>query len=130
MGLFRWFTKNWANTQEPTHSDLSPLRLPLSSCEVRARILAKIAAGVSGWRLESESDASGRIHLTRRTTVCRFVDDVWLTLTETENGQGTRLDAESRSRVGVGDLGQNRRNILELWAVLRHEFALSQGTDR
>src|ERR1700722_607121 len=29
VGLIRWFTKNWANTHEPTHKDLAPISLPL-----------------------------------------------------------------------------------------------------
>ena len=130
MGLLRWFTRNWANTVEPTHADLVPLRVPLPEREVRSRIVAKIAAGVPGWRVEDAKDSAGRIHLTRRTRICRFVDDVWLTLTPEEEGQVTRIDAESRSRVGVGDLGQNRRNIMELWSLLRQEFAVSGETCR
>jgi uncharacterized protein (DUF1499 family) len=45
------------------------------------------------------------------------VDDVRLTLTP--GTDGTVVHAESRSRVGLGDLGQNRRNILELWRAIR-----------
>jgi uncharacterized protein (DUF1499 family) len=59
---------------------------------------------------------AGTAHLTRRTRVLRFTDDVRLSLTPGDGG--TVVHAESRSRIGVGDLGQNRRNILELWAAL------------
>jgi uncharacterized protein (DUF1499 family) len=46
-----------------------------------------------------------------------FVDDVALRFVPA--GPGTLVHAESKSRVGVGDLGQNRRNILELWDAIR-----------
>jgi uncharacterized protein (DUF1499 family) len=58
------------------------------------------------------------MHLTRTTRLLRFVDDVHLTF-EPGPGGTTRVHAQSQSRVGVGDFGQNRRNILELWQDLR-----------
>ena len=73
--MIRWFTKNWANTEEPTHGDLTPLVLP-------AEAVQRVRAVV---------------------------------------GELPRWHAESRSRVGVGNLGQNRRHILEPWAAFRAE---------
>jgi uncharacterized protein (DUF1499 family) len=46
-----------------------------------------------------------------------FVDDVVITVESA--GPGSICHAASKSRVGIGDLGQNRRNILELWAAIR-----------
>jgi uncharacterized protein (DUF1499 family) len=114
MGLFRWFTTNWANTTEPTHTDLTPLVLPLSPAEAIERVRF-VAAGLPSWRVESADD--GVLHLTRRTRVFGFVDDVVLRFVPA--GPGTLIHAESKSRVGVGDLGQNRRNILELFSAVR-----------
>lgn len=114
MGLLRWFTKNWANTEEPTHRDLAPLVLPVPPAEAAARVRAAVAR-LPRWN-EEPSDAPGRLRLTRRTRTVGFVDDVTLTLAPA--GPGTRVDAASRSRVGTGDLGQNRRNILELWGAI------------
>jgi uncharacterized protein (DUF1499 family) len=45
------------------------------------------------------------------------VDDIRLRFEPTSSD--TRVQAESRSRVGVGNFGQNRRNILELRAALK-----------
>jgi len=112
MGLLRWFTKNWANTTEPTHADLAPLRLPGPVADVTARL--KVAGQVSGWRLKGESPDG--LHFVRRTRVFRFADDIRLTLRA--EGAVVRVDAESRSRLGKGDFGQNRRNIRELWATV------------
>ena len=117
MGLLRWFTKNWANTTEPTHADLAPLDLP--SVDVAAAI-TKVESAIRtlpNWAIESVDAATGKLHLTRKTGVVRFVDDIRLTLENTATG--VQVHADSRSRVGTGDLGQNRRNILELWSVLR-----------
>ena len=115
MGLFRWFTKNWANTQGPSHPDLAPLVLPLPPAEAVGRVKSAVA-GLPHWRVES-SDAAGELHLTRRTRLMKFVDDVKLRFLPA--GPGCLIHAESKSRVGVGDFGQNRRNILELWDAIR-----------
>jgi uncharacterized protein (DUF1499 family) len=116
MGLVRWFTRNWANTTEPTHPDMTPMTLLASVPEAVAAI-ERAVAGKPRWRVIASDPTAGTMHLTRRTTVFRFVDDVRLTFVPDPGG--CRVHAESRSRVGVGDLGQNRRNILELWAALK-----------
>src|SRR5262245_37150866 len=110
----RWFTKNWANTHEPTHPDLYPLTVPRSP-EASAEVVKKAVATLPRWRVESE--APGELKLTRRTRLFRFVDDITVTIKSA--GTGAIIHAASKSRVGIGDLGQNRRNILELWAAIR-----------
>ncbi len=72
------------------------------------------AATRPNWSFESREQSGDEVHvhLTHRTAVLRFVDDIHVRLTE-EDG-GTRVDAESRSRFGKGDLGQNPRNLREL----------------
>jgi uncharacterized protein (DUF1499 family) len=114
MGLFHWFTTNWANTTEPTHRDLAPVVVPLPP-EEAVELVRKAVGTLPGWRVESE--APGELKLTRRTRVFGFVDDVTVALKNA--GPGTMIHAASKSRVGKGDLGQNRRNILELWAAIR-----------
>ncbi|HVK18989.1 MAG TPA: DUF1499 domain-containing protein [Fimbriiglobus sp.] len=113
--MVRWLTRNWANTCEPSHPDLGPLTLPGPPADVARRIEAA-ARALPRWRIVSIDPVAGTAHLTRRTRVLRFTDDVRLSLTPGDGG--TVVHAESRSRIGVGDLGQNRRNILELWAAL------------
>jgi uncharacterized protein (DUF1499 family) len=109
-----WFTTNWANTHEPTHPGLYPLTVPLSPDAV-PELVRKAVATLSRWRVESE--APGELKLTRRTRLFRFVDDISVTIKSA--GPGAILHAASKSRIGIGDLGQNRRNILELWAAIR-----------
>lgn len=115
MSLLRWMTKNWANTTEPTHADLKPLFLSGDLAAVQER-LSQIVGKLPRWSVLA-ADQPGKLHLTRRTRTIRFVDDIWLTLTPTESG--IRIDAESRSRLGKGDLGQNRRNILEIFREIQ-----------
>jgi uncharacterized protein (DUF1499 family) len=120
MGMTQWFTTNRANTRDPSHADLRPLALPGPPADA-ARRIATAVESLPRWRVESADLAGASVHLTRRTRVWGFVDDVRLALAPA--GGGTVVHAESQSRVGVGDLGQNRRNILELWAALRQHAA-------
>jgi uncharacterized protein (DUF1499 family) len=114
MGLVRWFTHNVADTAIPTHPDLKPLELSINVTELLARISATPMSRYSVERIDHQAQ---QIHLVRRTRLFRFADDVYLTWSEMPGG--IRLDARSQSRIGKGDLGQNRRNILELFNKLR-----------
>ncbi len=114
MGLLRWLTKNSANTHEPTHGGLHPVTL-LVTPGAAAELVRRAVASMRRWRVESASP--GELRLTRRTRVIGFVDDVTVTIEPA--GPGAIIHAASKSRVGVGDLGQNRRNILELWVAIQ-----------
>lgn len=117
MGILRGLTKNWANTMEPTHSDLAPLTIARSPDDVRL-LINDVLAARRNWTIESRHGDD--LHLVRSTRV-GFQDDIRLHLHPTDSG--TLIHAESRSRVGKGDLGQNRRNILELFAALRKQLS-------
>jgi uncharacterized protein (DUF1499 family) len=119
MELIRWFAKNWANTQEPTHKDLTPLVVPLT-LDPAIELVKKAVAALPHWQVE-ESPVPEELRLTRRTRLIRFVDDILVTFKSA--GPGTMIHAASKSRVGVGDLGQNRRNILELWEAISHKLS-------
>ena len=114
MGLLRGFTKNWANTTEPTHPDLSPLAVPVGPPDATGLVRAAVRT-LPRWAVAESTP--NRLHLTRRTRLWRFTDDITVTLTAAP--VGTLIHAESRSRVGKGDLGQNRRNIRELFRAIR-----------
>lgn len=88
--------------------------LPGPVGDARARLLQGAAGLPPRWRIV---DSSGPIvWLTRTTRLFRFVDDVYLLLEP--RGDSVALLARSASRIGNGDLGQNRRNLAELWDVL------------
>lgn len=109
MGLFTWATRNWAETSD-NDPKLAPLLLPLPREQASAHIRTTIE-NMPRWQVLS-FDANG-IKATRRTRLFRFVDDVSIRL-EAASDASTRVHVHSQSRVGKGDLGQNRRNIIEL----------------
>jgi uncharacterized protein (DUF1499 family) len=117
MSLLRWFTRNWADTDEPGDPALAPVDLPLSSPDTLDRLAAAVRS-LPRWAVTSQDAAAGTLHATRRTRLYRFVDDVHVRL-EPLPGGGTRVHARSKSRVGIGDFGQNRRNLLELFGALK-----------
>jgi uncharacterized protein (DUF1499 family) len=77
----------------------------------RARIVAAIGR-LPRWRLLS--DSGDVLWATRTTRLFRFVDDIYIGIEA--SGPGSIVRVRSASRVGRSDLGQNRRNIAELWA--------------
>jgi uncharacterized protein (DUF1499 family) len=117
MSFFSWASRNWADTDEGKDPTLTPLDLPLSLAEALARIEAAIAA-LPRWQVVSTDTAAGIIKATRRTRLFRFIDDVTIRL-ESLSDTVTGIHARSQSRVGKGDLGQNRRNLLELLRKVR-----------
>jgi uncharacterized protein (DUF1499 family) len=79
-----------------------------------AERVVQVIGTIRGWRLVGRCD--GVVQATRTTRLFRFVDDVSILLEPVAGG--TALSARSGSRVGRGDLGQNRRNLAELWRAL------------
>jgi uncharacterized protein (DUF1499 family) len=116
MSLLHWFTRNWADTDEPGNSELAPVELPLPAGEALGRVEAAVRS-LPRWQVETVDAAGGMVQATRRTQLLRFVDDVTIRLEPVASG--TRVHARSQSRVGFADFGQNRRNVQELLAHLK-----------
>src|SRR5690348_4738197 len=116
MTLLRWFTRNWADTDEPGNAALAPLDLPLPPAEALHRVEGVLRA-LPRWQVEAVDPAAGTLRATHRTRLWGFADDVTVRLEP--RTLGTRVHARSRSRVGFADFGQNRRNLLELLGALR-----------
>jgi uncharacterized protein (DUF1499 family) len=114
--------QNWADTTPPSHPDLGPLTLGLPAASVWQSVLDAIRS-LPRWRIESQDESSGIIRATRRTRLFRFVDDV--TIRVETLADGARVHARSQSRVGKGDLGQNRRNLLEFFAAVKRHMGRS-----
>jgi uncharacterized protein (DUF1499 family) len=74
---------------------------------------ALTVAGGLGWNIASASD--GRIEATATTRLMRFKDDVVICIRNIRhhgaNGDGSRLDIRSASRIGSSDFGANARRI-------------------
>ncbi|MEM9368665.1 MAG: DUF1499 domain-containing protein [Planctomycetota bacterium] len=134
-----WTTNFAAWTDEASDASMQPLRLPNRPPELSQRI-ARWAGQQPAWKVldfgasatvkttESghvDADAEStekimRLHLTRTTPLFRFVDDIHVTLEAVGTSEAPRtiVRAESKSRVGKGDLGQNPRNLRELRSAL------------
>ncbi len=117
---------NWAAT-DYAHRDSGqhPVVTKLAPGEV-IQELRRIVPERRGWRIVAITADDGkpvaesdlvRAHLVRTTLIFRFQDDVNLTIAR--NDGTTTVKATSRSRVGVGDLGQNPRNLREILVPLR-----------
>lgn len=101
-------------------------RLRPLTCKQTPRELAdavRRAAGAGArWNVVDEKADGDHItlHLTHATRLFRFIDDIVVRISPTESG--SELSAESQSRVGKGDLGQNPRNLRELLDRVRAEL--------
>lgn len=94
-------------------SRLRPHVYPLSPVQT-AHAVVDAVEQMPRWEVIAGRD--GVIWATRRTRVFQSVDDVYLLLLPTHDS--TAIFARSASRTGLYDLGQNRRNLGELWAAL------------
>ena len=74
---------------------------------VREALFTAIASRPDKWAIDSADSTPERIHATVK--VLNFTDDVQVDLQS--EGDGTRVNARSHSRVGKGDFGENRRHI-------------------
>ena len=83
--------------------------------QVRTRILDVIDT-LPRWHVAGTNGAV--VWVTRTTRLFRFVDDLFILIEP--RGDSSVVLVRSASRVGKGDLGQNRRNIAELWIALAH----------
>jgi uncharacterized protein (DUF1499 family) len=97
------------------HADpaLRPHQFPASVAEVRGRVISAVLS-LPRWQVQ---DTTGAVLWVMRTTrLFRFVDDLYILVEPRDSGSAVLV--RSASRVGEGDLGQNRRNIIELWTAL------------
>lgn len=81
-------------------------------------VAGDVVAGDRDWRIV-ELDPPGHmawlVHYTKRM---RFADDVVVRVYALPDGRSS-LRAVSRSRIGIGDFGQNARNLTDLVSRLR-----------
>ena len=116
MGLVRWLTQSLADTDEATHRDLGPIKLAGRRGE--SFLLVSYELGrLPRWHVEATEGKTYTIRATKRRHFRRAADDVTLRITS-DKGE-TWLHAASRGSGMVGDFGRNRRNILELFSMLR-----------
>lgn len=105
-GLYR----NWVSTTPDAGNP--DLRTRLYGCGPGKVFdhVKKLAGKRRGWKIVEADLDDGILKIEARTLIFRFVDDVTIRVHPAPGG-GTLLDMESRSRVGVGDLGTNARRV-------------------
>lgn len=94
--------------QQQSYPDLVPIvvALPPDQAFEQAK---RAAESLPGWQVTSADAATGRIEATDTSRIFHFVDDVVIRVRP--DGAGSRIDMRSRSRDGLGDLGQNARRV-------------------
>ncbi|WP_146534706.1 DUF1499 domain-containing protein [Rubripirellula reticaptiva] len=123
QSIIRGMTQNHAELNDKADDPtLRPIRSTGSPSEVADRITDWVNTQ-SNWQIISRDspNESGEIalHLTRTTGLFQFVDDIHVRVVDDDNRGASRIEAESQSRVGKGDLGQNARNLRELTGAFR-----------
>jgi len=103
------YDPSFAAQQTAAYPEIRPLIVELPPAEVFPKMLA--AAKVMDWAIVSSDQASGRIEATATVPWWGFKDDIVVVMSP--NGNGTRVDVRSKSRVGKSDLGVNAERIQE-----------------
>lgn len=127
LAILFWQVDDWRrdlSTNEARTDDdapqeaLRPIDTPLSPAEV-AYLVEETVRTLPRWQQQARTQHDARItyHFIRTTPLMRFKDDIHLAIEP--HAAGSRITAESRSRLGRGDLGQNPRNLKEILAPLR-----------
>jgi uncharacterized protein (DUF1499 family) len=97
-----------AAEQARGYPDIHPLVLPATPPGA-AFARARDAAREAGWTIVAADSAAGRVEATATTGWFGFKDDVVVRIRP--EGQGSRVDVRSVSRVGTSDVGTNARRI-------------------
>jgi uncharacterized protein (DUF1499 family) len=104
-----------AAQQKKAYPDIAPVRLAMPAD--RAFTLAMEQAHKAGWTIVASDPTQGRIEATDRTGWYGFTDDVVLRVEA--DGNGSRLDIRSHSRLGHGDRGKNAERIRAYLSAVR-----------
>lgn len=101
--------ENWRRIHTQAYGDLGPITVDGPVPEVTAAAVR--LARESGWEIAGSDPANGHVEATASVSYIRFRDDVVIRIVPVGDGNQSRVDMRSVSRVGVGDLGVNARRI-------------------
>ena len=87
--------------------DIAPIQSDLTPAEAFAK--SRDIAQTMGWEIVAEGTDILRYEATARTPVYHFVDDIVVVVTP--EGESSRIDIRSVSRIGRGDRGVNAARI-------------------
>ena len=103
------YDPSFAAQQTKAYPQVKPLIVRLPPAEVFPKM--HDAAKAMDWAIVASDPATGRIEATATVPWWGFKDDIVAVMTP--DGEGTRIDVRSKSRVGKGDLGVNAERIEE-----------------
>ncbi len=114
--LVRPFSTNEVSTDESGwYPEIEPHRYDLPADEVFEAAREAIR-GRDRWEIVESDDQGRRLDVEVTTEMMEFVDDLVVEIEE--NDGDVVVHAESQSRVGEGDFGQNARTIREFFERL------------
>lgn len=122
VGLMALYVDDWSRDLSQNHAATAPdhadarlrsIVAERSVDEATEAVLDGIAT-LENWSVAKSESIADRtvIQATRTTGLMKFVDDITVTILKTDDQ--VVIDAESKSRVGRADFGQNPRNLREL----------------
>lgn len=102
--------------QQAAYPDIAPVRLREGKAQAFARVAA-VVARMPGWTVVAEDPAQGLIEASEASRWFGFVDDVVIRVRP--DGEGSRVDVRSKSRIGRGDFGANARRVRAFLAAMQ-----------
>lgn len=93
--------------QRTAYPDIQPIHLAMPPAAAFAE--ARRAATAMGWTIVAAVPGEGRLEAYAMTPFFGFVDDVVIRIRP--DGDGSRVDVRSKSRVGRSDVGTNAKRI-------------------
>ena len=109
-----------AAQQTEAYPDIAPLEVAAPPQQAFDAALA--AASEQGWAIVAEALEEGRIEAIDRTFWFGFTDDIVVRIRAAGDGDGSRIDVRSTSRVGVSDMGTNAERVRAYLAELRERL--------
>lgn len=109
--------------QRQYYPDVGPLFTPAAPDQVMAAVEGVIRG--LGWEVLGIDDEERRLEAVARTGLFGFRDDIVIRVAA--DGDGSRVDIRSASRLGQGDLGANARRVRMLLETFADEMGSSQG---
>jgi uncharacterized protein (DUF1499 family) len=104
-----------AEQQKQTYPDIGPLHLDVTPAEAFDRAAA--AARAMKWEIVATDPAQGRIEAIATTFWFGFKDDIAVRISA--DGNGSRIDVRSLSRIGKSDVGANARRVRDYLAKVK-----------
>lgn len=126
--ILLWQVEDWSRDLSSNRAETSPTATkeslrPITSAKSMkdlADLIEQTAGLLPGWQVTRREELEGVliIKMVRTTRLMRFKDDIQVRIEPLPSGE-CRILAQSQSRVGKADFGQNPRNLAELLDKVR-----------